>query len=211
MSIPTPTNGINAAVAVSLAGTNLVQLGTPVVNSKTSQNTAPSGTQFAAWFSGGFPGGASFDAVPGAGTGAAGATDGTQQYGLTLSLSSKTLNGVVLSNSCVLTTTILDNQDNTQSQGTLSPLLVSYASPTASSNSNWNPKTASTGFPVPTNSNGQVVTVSGSTITAVSVGQAVIDVQFPFDSNTMTNMSGDSQDPVIRQAIYAQILVQVIA
>jgi hypothetical protein len=206
MPIPTPTNGISSALAVSLSGTGLVQLGTQVQNSQTTQNVAAPGTNFAAWFSGAGIPGRSFAAVPGAGTGAAGATDGTAQYGLTLSLGSK--GG--FNPTCAVTTTILDTQDSTIAQGSLTPVFVSYASPSAVSNSNCNPKTAATGFPVPTNSNGQVVTISGSTITAVSVGQAVIDVQFPFASNTLTNMSGDSQDPVVRQNIFAQITVQVV-
>ena len=206
MPFPTPTNGISSALSVSLSGTGLVQLGTQVQNSQTTQNAAAPGTNFAAWFSAAGIPGRSFAAIPGAGTGAAGAVDGTQVYGVTLSVGSKGgFNPTV-----ALTTTILDTQDNTIAQGSLTPLLVSYASPTVASNSHWNPSTASTGFPVPTNSNGQVVTVSGSTITAVSPGQAVIDVQFPFASNTLSNMSGDSQDPVIRQNIFAQIIVQVI-
>ena len=227
MTFPTPTNGINSALAVNLSGTNLIQLGTQVVNSKTSQNTAPSGTQFNAWFSGSFPGGADYAALPGAGTGAAGATDGTQQYGLTLSLSGKTVNGVVLASTCQLTTTILDTQDNTVAQGSLNPVFVSYADPTSTTNvgsggnANWKPSTASTGFPLPTNFNGQCASVSSTgLITAISVGQALIEVQYPFASNTLANMGaagfggslagGDSQDPVARQEIYAQVLVQVI-
>lgn len=206
MPIPTPTNGISAGVCVSLTGTNLFQLGSQVQGSTTTQNSAAPGTNYAAWFSAAGIQGRSFAATPGAGTGAAGAIDGSAFYGLTLSLTSK--GG--FNPTCALTTTITDTQNNTVAQGSLSPVLVSYASPTVASNSHWNPSTANTGFPVPTNSNGQVVTVSGSTITAVSVGQAVIDVQFPFANNTLTNMSGDSQDPVVRQNIFATIVVQVV-
>lgn len=211
MPIPTPTNGVGAALAVSLTGTNLIQLGTQVQGSVTTQNAAAPGTNFPAWFSGAGIPGRSFAAVPGAGqgsvgTGAAGATDGSQQYAVTLSLTSKGgFNPTI-----ALTTTIVDTQNNTIAQGALPPVIVSFASPTTVSNSHWNPSTANTGFPIPTNSNGQVVTISGSTITAVGVGQAYVEVEYPFASNTLTNMSGDSQDPVVRQNVRANVLVQVI-
>src|SRR6266851_5556987 len=107
MPFPNPTNGISSALAVSLSGTGLVQLGTQVQNSQTTQSAAAPGTSFAAWFSGAGIPGRSFAATPGAGTGAAGATDGTQIYGVTLSLASK--GG--FSPTVALTTTILDTQD----------------------------------------------------------------------------------------------------
>lgn len=219
MSFPTPTNGIGVPLVVTLTGTGLVKLASQLAKQTTSQNTAPSGTQFAAWFGGSFPGGADFDAVPGAGTGAAGATSGGIQYGLTLSLSA----AGGFASTCQLTVVASDTQGNTESA---TPVYVSYADPTSTANvglggnANWRPSTASTGFPLPTNFNGQCASVSGSgLITAISVGQAIIEVQVPFAGNTLANMGspapssptgGDSQDPVVRQDVYAQIVVQVV-
>lgn len=201
MPFPTPTNGIGVPLVVTLTGTGLVKLASQLAKSTTSQNTAPSGTQFAAWFGGSFPGGADFDATPGAGTGAAGATSGGKQYGLTLSLSA----AGGFASTCQLTVVASDTQGNTESA---TPVYVSFADPTFTG---FNPKTASTGFPIPTNSNGQVASVSGSgLITALNVGQAIIEVQVPFAGNTLTNMSGDSQDPVARQEVFAQVVVEVV-
>lgn len=205
MSFPTPTNGIGVPLVVTVTGSGLVKLGSQLAKSTTTQNTG-SGSQFAAWFSGSTPGGADFSATPGAGTGAAGATPGGNQYGLTLSLSAT--GG--FATTCQLSLVASDTQGNTESAtGTY----LCYNDPAFTG---FNPKTASTGFPVPTHTDGRVasVSLSGGLITALAVGQAIVEIQVPFAGNTEGSFaainSGDSVGSEVRQMDYAQIVVQVV-
>lgn len=117
------------------------------------------------------------------------------QYSLQLSLSSK--GG--LSNTCQLSTVIKDVANTTVSQSQ-SPVYKSYNYPLAGSPAWYNPKRQA-GY----NDNVASVT-SGGLITAVAVGQAIIEVQYPFAANTLGTFS-QTGNP--QEAIYAQIVVQV--
>lgn len=221
MSFPSPTSGLATACAVTLTGTGLVKLGSQLVNQSSAQNTAPSGVQFKAWFdAASFPGGASFDAVSGVGGAGTGPTSGGKQYGLTLSLSAT--GG--FATTCQLTVQATDVVGAATASTGVN--YVSFADPVSSANvgaggnANWRPSTASTGFPLPTNSNGQIASVSGSgLITALAVGQAIIEVQVPFALNTIPNMGspapasptgGASNDPQVHDKVFSQVVVQVV-
>lgn len=203
MSFPSPTSGLGTAAVVTCSGTGLVKLGSQLSQADSAaQATAPSGVQFNAWFdAGSFPGGAYFAASSGVGATGTAPTAGGNQYGLTLSLSA----AGGFASTCQLTVQATDVAGKAVADTGVE--YVSYANPTGAF---FNPKTASTGFPVPTHTNGSVASVSGSgLITAIAVGQAVIEVQVPFALNTIGTMSVGPQT-VVQEAVYAQIVVQVI-
>jgi hypothetical protein len=205
MSIPTPTNGQGTALVVTVSGTNVIRLGSQLIPAVASQT--PAAIALPAWFGAGNSLAGSFAARPGVvdangNTLPAGSTSGANQYGLTLSLSAS--GGFAAT--CQLTVQAYDEEGNTESDTGVN--YVSYADPEFTG---FSPSTASTGFPLPTNFDGSAADVSSTgLITAEAVGQAIIEVQVPFALNTLANMAGDSQDPMVRQMVYAQIVVQVI-
>ena len=127
------------------------------------------------------------------------------QYALTLSLASKTISGVAYHNTCQLTTTIKDVA-NTTFSGTNSPVYKSYANP---SGGFYNPSV----FTPPSGSpaySGQIASVSGGgLITALAVGQCIIEVQFStFDDVQTPATNTGTANPW--QMIYAQIVLNVV-
>jgi hypothetical protein len=183
----------------------LVKLGSQLNQAdSTAQAAAPSGVQFNSWFdAGSFPGGRYFSASSGVGATGTAPTAGGNQYGLTLSVSA----AGGFASTCQLTVQATDVAGKAVADTGVE--YISYADPTFSG---FNPSVASatSGFPVPTRSNGVVASVSGSgLITAIGVGQAIIEVQVPFALNTIATQS-ESYGTVAQEFTYAQIVVQVI-
>jgi hypothetical protein len=155
--------------------------------------------------------------VTGSGVGSIGATFSGQgngasssgvlpnaQYGLILSLSS----AGGKSNTCQLTASAVDAKNNAYST-VGSFVYKSYNNPSNGSPSWYKPsRGSSTGNSV-SNYNDNVASVSSSgLITAIAVGQAIIEVQFPTFDNTIGN---DANTGNPDEMIYAQIVVEVIA
>ena len=131
----------------------------------------------------------------------------TSEYTLTLSLSATGGHA----STCQLTTVVTDVAGTTV---TGTPTYICYNDPVFI---NFNPKVngAGSGYPVQTNTYAVVsVSLSGGLITALGVGQALVEIQVPFAGNTLGNYSainqGDSVGSEVKQMIYAQINVQVI-
>ena len=142
---PTPTSGVGTAAYVQVSGTNVGNCSQPVGGLGQGTGAIPSGSKYP-----------------------------VAQYALTLSLASKTINGVSYHNTCQLTTTIKDVA-NTTFSGTNSPVYKSYANPSGGfyNPSNFTPPAGSPAY------SGQIASVSGSgLITALHVGQCIIEVEF---------------------------------
>lgn len=181
-----PTDGLAVAAYVQVTGTN-------VVNNSGGAGAAQGTT--------GFP--------LGQGIGAASSSKHpVAQYELTLSLASKTVNGVVYSNICQLTTVVKDVANTTYTPRIGSPVYKSYGNPTGAF---YNPSNAISGNGLLANQvaySALTASVSGSgLVTALHVGQAIVGVQFPVFDNTLGNEStmGNPQE-----MIYAQIVCNVI-
>jgi hypothetical protein len=181
-----PTDGLAVAAYVQVTGTNVVNNSGGVGS---SQGTT------------GFP--------LGQGIGAAPSTKHPQaEYELTLSLASKTINGVAYSNTCQLTTVIKDVANTTYTPRIGSPVYHSYGNPVGA----WyNPSNGISGNGLLANQvaySALTASVSGSgLVTALHVGQTIIGVQFPVFDNTLGNEStmGNPQEMV-----YVKIVCNVI-
>jgi hypothetical protein len=145
-----PTDGLGSAVYVHVTGTNLT-------NRSGGGLTVASEATYAGT-----------SAANGQGYGAIGNVTNRPnfQYALTLSLSSKLVAGVQYSNACTLTTTITDVAGTTYSQ---------VGSPTYKTLC---PQSAPL-RPSSTNSPDIIATCSSNVVTAVAVGQVVLEVTFP--------------------------------
>ena len=149
----------------------------------------------------------------GQGIGAVPATNMPQaQYSLTLSVAGTAPNSAT----CQLTT-VLKDVANTTYTPVGSPVYLSYMDPLAANNeSTWYKPSP---FVPPSSSpayNGSIASVSSSgLITALAVGQAIVEVQFPTFDNTIGNQTGGTTNPNPTaynplQMIYAQIIVTVV-
>jgi hypothetical protein len=144
----------------------------------------------------------------GAGTGAANYPQ--CQYELTLSLGSKTVNGVAYFPTSQLTTVVKDVANTTYTPRVGSPVYKSYGDPVGA----WyNPSNGISGNGLLANQvaySALTASVSGSgLIAALHVGQCIVEVQFPVFDNVMTpEADADTSDPT--QMIYVQIVVNVI-
>jgi hypothetical protein len=182
-----PTDGKGVAAYVQVTGTN-------VVNNSGGAGSAQGTT--------GFP--------LGQGIGAAPSTNHpVAQYELTLSLASKTVNGVSYANTCQLTT-VLKDVANTTYTAVGSPVYRSYGDPAnkAGSAPAWYKPSDFTGY------NPNVASVSSSgLVTSRNAGQTIVEVAFPTFDNTLGNgpqvTGGLTAEPI--QMIFVQIVVNVIA
>jgi hypothetical protein len=181
-----PTDGLAVAAYVQVTGTN-------VVNNSGGAGAAQGTTGYAL----------------GQGIGAvASSKHPNAQYELTLSLGSKTVNGVVYSNTCQLTTVVKDVANTTYSPRIGSPVYKSYGNPVGAF---YNPSNGISGNGVlGTQVAYSALTASvsaGGLVTGLHVGQTIIGVQFPVFDNTLGNepTMGNPQEMV-----YAQIVCNVI-
>jgi hypothetical protein len=132
------------------------------------------------------------------------------QYHLTLSLAHNLVNGVQYIATCQLTTVIKDVANTTYTPRIGSPVYKSYGDPVGA----WyNPSNGISGNGLLANQvaySALVASVSlTGLITALHVGQCIVEVQFPVFDNVMTpETDHDTADPT--QMIYAQIVVDVI-
>jgi len=181
-----PTDGLAVAAYVQVTGTNV---------------TNNSGGAGAAQGTVGFPLGQGIGAAPST-------KHPVAQYELTLSLGSKTVNGVVYSNTCQLTTVVKDVANTTYSPVN-SPVYKSYGNPVGGF---YNPSNAVSGNGLLANQvaySALTASVSaGGLVTALHVGQTIVDVQFPVFDNTLGNESTMGNP---KNMIYIQIVVNVIA
>ena len=188
-----PTDGLGVAAYVQVTGTNV---------------TNRSGGAGAAQGTAGVP--------LGQGIGAAPSTNHpVAQYALTLSLSAATVNGVSYAATCQLTTILKDVKNNTYStSNTANTVYKSYNDPAAGSPSWYRPSpglsgNGKLGTQVAYNANIASVSSTGL-VTAISEGQAAIEIQFPTFDNVMTPEDNtETGNPT--QMIYVQVLVTVIA
>jgi len=181
-----PTDGLAVAAYVQVTGTN-------VVNSSGGVGAAQGTT--------GTPLGQGISAV-------ASTKHPNADYELTLSLGSKTVNGVAYSNTCQLTTVIKDVANTTYTPRIGSPVYKSYGNPTGAF---YNPSNALSGNGLLANQvaySALTASVSASgLVTGLHIGQTVIEVLFPIFDNTLGNepTMGNPQE-----MIYNQITVNVI-
>jgi len=186
----TPTDGLNVAAYVQVTGTN-------IKNNSGGAGSAQGTT--------GFPLGQGIGAAPSS-------NHPVAQYELTLSLSSATVNGVAYHTACQLTT-VLKDVANTTYTPVGSPVYKSYGNPSAGNPSWFKPSNFSSTAAPATSYTADVASVtSGGLITALALGQAIVEVQFPTFDNTETaegETFDGSQDP--NDMIYCQIVVNVIA
>jgi hypothetical protein len=181
-----PTDGLAVAAYVQVTGTN-------VVNSSGGVGAAQGTT--------GTPLGQGIGAV-------ASTKHPNADYELTLSLGSKTVNGVAYSNTCQLTTVIKDVANTTYTPRIGSPVYKSYGNPTGAF---YNPSNALSGNGLLANQvaySALTASVSASgLVTGLHIGQTVIEVLFPIFDNTLGNepTMGNPQE-----MIYNQIVCNVI-
>ena len=189
-----PTDGLGVAAYVQVSGTN-------VVNNSGGAGSADGGI------------GTTSGAVQGQGIGACPSTNHPNaQYLLVLSLGSKTVNGVSYHSTCQLTTALVDVSDAPYT-GLQNPTYKSYADPAAGSPAWYRPSVFSDSSSTSPAYNGSVASVSSSgLITALAVGEAIIEVQYPtFDFEGSTADPEPSQasgDPVMM--IFVQVRVVVV-
>jgi len=120
------------------------------------------------------------------------------QYALTLSLSAS--GGYAAT--CQLAVESVDVQDNSQANVTGSALYKSYNNPSAGSPA-WFRPSVFAGYAT------DVASVSsGGLITAIAVGHAIIEAQYPTFANTEGDEGGSFNDPI--DMIYVQVAVTVI-
>jgi hypothetical protein len=141
----------------------------------------------------------------------AGANHPQAQYQLQLSLSNKTIGGVIYSNTSQLTAVIKDVANTTYTPRIGSPVYKSYGAP--ATGGFFNPSNAISGNGLLANQvayNARVASVSATgLVTARAVGQCIVEVQFPVFDNVMTpETDADTADPT--QMIYVQIVVNVV-
>ena len=188
-----PTDGLNVAAYVQVTGTNIANVngGGLIVATEAT-----------------YPGTVAAPAL-GQGFGAVASTSHpVAQYSLYLSLSSKSIYGVQLHNTCQLTTVLKDVANTTYSP-VGSPVYKSYGYPGAAA---WyNPSMYSDATSTSPAYAVNIASVSGSgLITAVAQGQCIVEVQFPTFDDVMTpEQDHDTSNPTMM--IYAQILVTVVA
>src|SRR5271166_2909534 len=135
----------------------------------------------------------------------AGITTGGHQYAVILSLSSATIGGVNYHNTVALTPQPVDVKGNNYTPVN-SPVYKSYNYP---SFSGYNPSNAISGNGLLANQvaySGLVASVSAGTITAHNVGQAIVEVSYPFSDNTLGNNAFGLPD----NDVYSQIIVTVV-
>jgi hypothetical protein len=192
-----PTDGLGVAAYVQVTGTNITNCSggglTPATESTANDSRGLNGQ--------------GYGAVAGVRATPPGTSYPNAQYTLQLSLGSKTYGGVAYFSTCQLTTVLKDVANVTYSPAG-SPTYKSYNDPDAGSPS-WFRPSVFAGY-----SDGSVASVSSSgLITALAVGQAIIEVQFPtFDfagSALDPEPSQASGDPVMM--IYCQIIVNVVS
>jgi len=180
-----PTDGLAVAAYVQVTGTN-------VVNNSGGVGAAQGTT--------GYPTGQGIGAVPSS-------KHPQAQYELTLSLGSKTVNGVAYSNTCQLTA-VLKDVANTTYTPVGSVVYKSYGNP---SFTGYNPSNAISGNGFLANQvaySALIASVSGSgLVTALHIGQCTLGVQFPVFDNTIA-ASGNTGNP--QEMIYVPIEVTVI-
>jgi|GEM_PF-4437172 hypothetical protein len=188
-----PTDGLGVAAYVQVTGTNITNCasgGLTVATEATANDTRGlNGQGYGAVASSSKPVGAN------------------AQYALTLSLGGKTYGGTVYSDTCQLTTVLKDVHDVTYVSWVGSPVYKSYNDPQADSPA-WYKPSPFAGY------NANVASVSATgLITGLAVGQAVIEVQFPFcdfaSSSLDPEPTQNSGDPVMM--VYCQVLVTVVA
>lgn len=185
-----PTTGLGVAAYVQVSGTNI---------------TSPSGGTTV------HPG-AVASPINGQGIGAtAGGVFPVAQYALSLSLSS----AGSLHNTCQLTASVVDVQNNSES-ASAGFVYVSYNNPSAGSPSWYRPSPATSGNGAGNTAyTADIASVSSSgLITGLAVGQAIIGVQYPVFSNNLGQMndfpSGNTNgSPNEVMGIYCQIIVTV--
>ncbi len=193
----TPTDGLNVAAYVQVTGTNITNCasgGLTVATEATPNDTTGLNGQ-------------GYGAVAGVRATPPGTQYPNAQYTLQLSLSGKTYGGVVYAKTCQLTT-VLKDVANTTYTPVGSATYKSYNDPDAGSPSWFRPS------PFAGYSDGSVASVSSSgLITALALGQAIIEVQFPTFDFASSSLDAEptqaSGDPVMM--IYAQIIVNVVA
>ncbi len=184
----TPTDGLGVAAYVQVTGTNITNCaggGLTVATEATPNDTT---------------------GLNGNGYGAvASVNHPVAQYALQLSLSSKTIGGTAYHNTCQLTTVLKDVANTTYSGPVNSPTYKSYADPDAGSPS-WFRPSQFAGY-----SDGSVMSVSSSgLVTALALGQGILEVQFPTFDDVMTpETDHNTGNPTM--FIYAQIVVTVVA
>ena len=191
-----PTDGLNVAAYVQVTGTNITNCaggGLTIATEATANDTTGlNGQGYGAVASSSKPVGA------------------VAQYALRLSLSGKTIGGTVYASTCQLNT-VLKDVHNAAYTGIQSPTYKSYNDPLAGNPAWYRPSNGQAG---PETYNPNVASVSSAgLITAIAVGQAIIEVQYPtFDfvqSSLDPEPTKQSGDPVMM--IYCQIVVTVVA
>lgn len=203
-----PTDGLGVAAFVQVTGTNITNRSggglTPATEATYAGTSAANGQ--------------GYGAVAGVRATPPGTSYPVAQYALTLSLSGKTIAGVTYASTCSLVTVLKDVANTTYTPvGTV--VYKSYNDPLSTQTSPpwYRPSNAISGNGLLANQtayNANVASVSSlGVITAIAVGQAIIEVQFPtFDfagSALDPEPTQNSGDPV--QMIYAQIVVTVVA
>ena len=182
-----PTDGLNVAAYVQATGTN-------VVNNSGGAGAAQGTT--------GFPLGQGIGAAPSSHHPCA-------QYELTLSLSSATVHSVAYHNTCQLTSVLKDVANTTYTR-VGAAVYKSYGDPVFAG---YNPSNGISGNGLLANQvaySALTASVSGSgLVTALHVGQCIVEVQFPTFDDVMTpETDATTGNPTMM--IYCQILVNVI-
>ena len=199
-----PTTGLGVAAYVQVSGVNVTPAG--------GLTGAPTNDAI---------GGATSGYPQGQGSGASpSANHPVAQYALTLSLSGKTVNGVLYASKAELAAVLKDVANNTITNGGYNQTDVvweAYCAPAPNTEAWYRPNNGTAG---PNTYNACVVTLGAGygtydadvVVTANAVGQCIVEAQFPFADNTLGDNDGyniPEQTPV--QMIYAQIIVTVIA
>lgn len=186
-----PTDGLGVAAYIQLAGTNLTNRangGLTVATEGTANDTTGLNGQ-------------GFGAVAGSNT----SFKPNAQYHLILSLGANTIGGTAYAATCQLTASAVDVEGAAYSP-VGSFVYFSYSDPAnkAGSPPVWY-KPSDFGSYDP-----NVASVSSSgLITARALGQAIIEVSFPFSDNTLGNDAQGEKEP--DNFIYSQIVVDVVA
>jgi hypothetical protein len=151
-------------------------------------------------------------------TGTAGQYKPVAQYALTLSLSGKTYNGVAYAKSCGLVASVVDVSGTVipNSEYTLANFI--WEAYQSFSKDTWYRPNAGTAGP--NTYNGEVVSLGASygtydadvVVSANAVGQCVLEASYPvFDNSLGDNTGYNPEDETPIMAIYAQLVVTVVA
>ena len=197
-----PTDGLGTAAIVQLTATQLTNCAAGGLTIATEATPRPSGQTVPAL------NGQGYGAVA---YGSSAHAQQNAQYALTLSLGSKTVNGVSLSNTASVTASVVDVLGNAFTPTSASEFVVkSYGNPDAGTPA-WYRPSAFSGY------SGDVASASASgatiTITAIALGTCIVEVQFPAFEFLQSSLDAEptqaSGDPVMM--IYAQIICTVVA